>query len=111
MAQTVSERSGLLTRQEFEAREDQQLAPFAMRSRQTRGRKHAEPEDEINEIMETMTEHRVRHIPVVREGRLQGIVSIGDVVKALIADSKSQINFLKEFIYGPGLEEKESDSI
>ena len=61
----------------------------------------AEPEDEISEIMEVMTVNRVRHIPVVREGRLQGIVSIGDVVKALLSDSQHQIRYLKEFIYGP----------
>ena len=61
----------------------------------------AEPEAEINEIMEIMTVNRVRHVPVVREGRLQGIVSIGDVVKALLADSQYQIRYLKEFIYGP----------
>ncbi len=61
----------------------------------------ADPDDEINEIMEMMTEHRIRHIPIVRDGRLQGIVSIGDVVKSLLADSRHQIRYLKEFIYGP----------
>ena len=61
----------------------------------------AEPEDEISEIMEVMTVNRVRHVPVVREGRLQGIVSIGDVVKALLSDSRHQIQYLTEFIYGP----------
>ena len=61
----------------------------------------AEPEDEIDEIMQVMTANRVRHIPVVRDGRLQGIVSIGDVVKALLSDSQHQIRYLKEFIYGP----------
>ena len=61
----------------------------------------ASPEDEIEEIMEVMTVNRVRHVPVLRDGRLQGIVSIGDVVKALLADSQHQIRYLKEFIYGP----------
>ncbi len=61
----------------------------------------ASPEDEISEIMEVMTVHRVRHVPVMRDGRLQGLVSIGDVVKALLADSQDQIHYLKEFIHGP----------
>ena len=61
----------------------------------------AEPEDEVSEIMEVMTGNRIRHVPVVRDGRLQGIVSIGDVVKSLLSDSRHQIQYLKEFIYGP----------
>ena len=61
----------------------------------------ASPEDEISEIMAVMTEHRIRHVPVMRDGRLQGIVSIGDVVKAQLSDSGDQIRYLKEFIYGP----------
>jgi len=50
MAQTAQETSGLLTRKEFEAREDQWLAPCAMRSKQTRGRKHPEPEDDYRSV-------------------------------------------------------------
>ena len=60
----------------------------------------ASPEDEIGEIMSVMTEKRVRHIPVLAEGVLQGIVSIGDVVKALLQDSEHQIRSLKEYMYG-----------
>ena len=39
------------------------------------------PDTELDELMSTMTERRIRHVPVVSEGRLVGIVSIGDVVK------------------------------
>ena len=60
------------------------------------------PEDETSYIMGVMTQKRVRHIPVVSEGRLQGIVSIGDVVKSEIEDSKYEIHYLKEYIYGRG---------
>ena len=60
------------------------------------------PEDETNYIMGVMTQKRVRHIPVVSEGKLQGIVSIGDVVKSVIEDSQYEIHYLKEYIYGPG---------
>ena len=40
------------------------------------------PEDDLRAVRHTMTERRIRHVPVVVDGRLVGIVSIGDVVKA-----------------------------
>ena len=60
------------------------------------------PEDETNYIMGIMTQSRIRHIPVVSEGKLRGLVSIGDVVKSVIEDSEYEIHYLKEYIYGPG---------
>lgn len=60
----------------------------------------ATPEDDIRVIMATMTEKRVRHIPVLENGELRGIVSIGDVVKVLLQDSEHQIKLLKEYMYG-----------
>jgi len=58
------------------------------------------PEDETSYIMGIMTQSRVRHIPVVYEGKLEGLVSIGDVVKSVIDDSNYEIHYLKEYIYG-----------
>ena len=58
-------------------------------------------DDEVETLMSTMTDKRVRHIPVMSEGRLAGIVSIGDVVKSMLKDSAHQIQYLKEFMYGP----------
>jgi CBS domain-containing protein len=40
------------------------------------------PEDDLRSVRHTMTERRIRHLPIVAEGRLVGIVSIGDIVKA-----------------------------
>ena len=60
------------------------------------------PEDETSYIMGVMTQKRVRHIPVVSEGKLQGMVSIGDVVKSEIEDSKYEIHYLKEYLHGSG---------
>ena len=60
------------------------------------------PEDETNYIMGVMTQKRVRHIPIVAGGKLQGIVSIGDVVKSVIEDSQYEIHYLKEYISGQG---------
>ena len=59
------------------------------------------PADEIERIMSVMTERRIRHIPVMEGDRLKGIISIGDVVKALMKHSEHEILSLKEYMYGP----------
>ena len=62
------------------------------------------PEDDITQVMDLMTEKRLRHLPVVDGGRLRGIVSIGDVVKILMRDAEHEIRHLKEYMYGGGTE-------
>ncbi len=52
----------------------------------------------VGELMERMTEHRIRHIPVVEGGELVGIVSIGDVVKRKIEETEQEATALKEYI-------------
>lgn len=52
----------------------------------------------ISELMEQMTERRIRHIPIVEEGELIGIVSIGDVVKRKIEESEQEALALREYI-------------
>ncbi|MBI4920381.1 MAG: CBS domain-containing protein [Devosia nanyangense] len=52
----------------------------------------------IADLMERMTEHRIRHIPVVEAGELVGIVSIGDVVKRKIEETEQEAIALKEYI-------------
>lgn len=54
--------------------------------------------DTIEEIMETMTRCRFRHMPVVEEDNVIGIVSIGDVVKTRIAETLREAQALKEYI-------------
>ena len=56
------------------------------------------PEDTVNEVMQKMTAGRFRHLPVVVDGKLGGIVSIGDVVKRRIAEIESEATSLREYI-------------
>lgn len=52
----------------------------------------------INECMSLMTERHIRHLPVIDNDKLVGIVSIGDVVKAIISEQKFQIHELKGYV-------------
>jgi CBS domain-containing protein len=52
----------------------------------------------IDDLMQLMTEGKFRHVPVVEDGRLVGIVSIGDVVKRRMADVEAERDALKEYI-------------
>ena len=54
--------------------------------------------DPIDRLMEIMTETRVRHLPVVEDGKLCGIVSIGDVVKYRIAEVSQEMGALRDYI-------------
>lgn len=55
-------------------------------------------EDTLNDLMKRMTAGRFRHVPVVKDGRLAGIVSIGDVVKQRLAEMERESQALKEYI-------------
>ncbi len=54
------------------------------------------PEESVNRVMNLMTRHRVRHMPVLREGELAGIISIGDVVKHRLDDLELETNVLRD---------------
>ena len=56
------------------------------------------PADTISSIMERMTEGKFRHVPVVEQGRLTGIISIGDVVKHRLQQMESEQNALRDYI-------------
>ncbi|MEU1546711.1 MULTISPECIES: CBS domain-containing protein [Nocardia] len=58
------------------------------------------PDDRVDGLRRTMTDHRIRHLPVVHEGRLVGIVSIGDVVKSAISELATEREHLVEYLQG-----------
>jgi CBS domain-containing protein len=57
-----------------------------------------EPERTIEDCMAIMTEKRIRHLPVLQKGRLAGLISIGDVVKAVMAEKEFTISQLENYI-------------
>ena len=59
-----------------------------------------EPEQTVEACMVLMTDKRIRHLPVLEEGRLIGIVSIGDIVKAVIEAQRLTIEELESYITG-----------
>lgn len=60
--------------------------------------RHCGPDDSIDELMEAMTNGRMRHLPVVHEGRMIGIVSIGDIVRARISDLETERTALVDYV-------------
>ncbi len=58
----------------------------------------AEPQETVDDLLSRMTDRRIRHLPVVRDGRLVGIVSIGDLVKSKIAETVAEAEGLKAYI-------------
>jgi CBS domain-containing protein len=60
----------------------------------------ATPRTTVGEAMGMMTDGRFRHVPVIEEGRLVGLVSIGDVVKAKISDAEQEVDSLRAYVAG-----------
>lgn len=58
------------------------------------------PDDSVNVCMQLMTERRIRHLPVMKGGDVAGVLSIGDLVKAVIADQQEEISHLQQYIAG-----------
>jgi CBS domain-containing protein len=86
------------------------LQKIALKSRSSRETKigdvmtspviSAEPGDSVQHCMETMTTCHCRHLPVVEDGKLLGIVSIGDLVKKMLDEKQNEVEKLSEYISG-----------
>lgn len=74
-----------------------------VRSMMTRDVLFVSPDESIEGCMQLMTSKRVRHLPVMDENRLIGIITIGDVVKQVISDQEFRINELEKYISGGAL--------
>ncbi len=66
----------------------------------TRNPPTATPDDDLDELQTTMTERRVRHLPIVQDGRVVGLVSLGDLVKTLHRAAEMENRDLKDYIAG-----------
>ena len=60
----------------------------------------ASPQTSLAAAMEMMTDGRFRHVPVIEQGRLVGLVSIGDVVKAKIGEAEQEVDSLRAYVAG-----------
>jgi len=58
------------------------------------------PDDDVRQCMQVMTEKRIRHLPVMQEGRMVGMISIGDLVRVVIEEQDQTIEHLERFIAG-----------
>ena len=59
-----------------------------------------EPDKTVQECMAIMTQRRIRHIPVVQDGRVAGMISIGDIVKQMSREQEVEIRCLTDYIAG-----------
>jgi CBS domain-containing protein len=64
----------------------------------------ARPSDSVEEAMRLMTEHRVRHLPIIADGQLAGMVSIGDIIKAQFDELVAENFYMRSYIQGEGAE-------
>lgn len=56
------------------------------------------PEDTLEKLMGVMTNNRIRHLPVMNQGKLVGMITIGDVVKARLEEAAAQVDQLREYV-------------
>ena len=76
------------------------IAGQTVRERMTGDPIIGSPDDDISHVMGIMTDHRIRHLPVVDGDELIGLVSIGDLVKAEHAEVSQENHYLKCYIHG-----------
>jgi CBS domain-containing protein len=94
---------GILTERDvlrLAARDPVAMASLKVEDIMTRNVVVGLPEDTVDYVMEIMTRNRIRHLPVVDEGWMQGILSIGDVVDALRTKVEVENRYMRDYIQG-----------
>ncbi len=84
----------------LERRPDEQVCPCLVGDVMTTDLVVGAPEDPLDYVSAVMTKHRIRHLPVMDEGRLAGLISIGDVVWAHLQETEFENRLLKDYIHG-----------
>ncbi len=95
---------GIFTERDYLRRitlQDRASRTTPIRDVMTRRLVWVEPAESIDNCMSIMTRERIRHLPVLTEGRVTGVISIGDLVKFLARQQEVEIRYLKEYISGP----------
>jgi CBS domain-containing protein len=95
--------AGILTERDFARKLGVQgRAPSAVAVREvmTANLITVTPDQSVNECMAIMTEKRIRHLPVIENGRLVGLVSIGDVVKDIIEELQFMLRQMESYVSG-----------
>jgi CBS domain-containing protein len=94
---------GLLTERDFSRKSyllDKPVKDMLVNEIMTRQVAYVDPDYTLQDCMALVTEMRVRHLPVLENGRVIGIISIGDLVKDTILEHEFIINQLERYIYG-----------
>lgn len=78
--------------------DDEQVLGATVASIMTAEVRTAEQTEKLHDLMQLMTDHRIRHVPVVEDGCLCGIISIGDVVKRRIEDVEREAEEIRAYI-------------
>jgi CBS domain-containing protein len=79
--------------------EDESLLEASVSSIMTTEVHSCEGSHPVNDLMQLMTEHRIRHVPVVKDGTLVGIISIGDVVKSRMSELEFERDQLDSYVH------------
>lgn len=95
-----SEVSGIVSERDVvrRLRDDDALLDGTVASIMTTVVHSAEPDSRLDDLMSLMTENRVRHVPILVDGRLSGIVSIGDLVKSKISELQFERDQLDSYV-------------
>ena len=97
--------TGILTERDIlrlTARTPGELGSIRVGSVMTREMITAGPQDRLSDMMDVMTENKIRHLPVLEGGRLVGIISIGDLLNACRVSAEAENSELRQYIQGVG---------